>query len=233
MAPELDTCGLLARDPILWATACQALYRENITMSNSYPTEILTLGFPTNATDDGSTLLINFVNAVAKFLDANITVFNDTESWLETSGISVPVTEFMNLTYPVLISQHEISAVRDPFYADYAKVHDGRLPFIDPVPLARWAFGASTSATIAEAVANKTTYMDWFETQVLVADNDTCSDKILMYVGSDATLVYRNQYLSPPTPPFGYYTSTISIFSEAPDFVVPSKSSPKLEERLI
>jgi hypothetical protein len=230
MAPELDTCGLLARDPVLWAEACKALYKENITMSNSYPTEILTLGFPTNATDDGSTLLINFASAVAKFLGAKTSIFNDTEAWLETSGVSLPVTEFMNLTYPVLISQHEITAVRDPFYADYAKIHDGRLPFVDPVPLVRWAFGESTSATIAEAVANKTTFMNWFETNVLVADNKTCSDKILMYVGSDASTLYRNTYIPAPTPPFGYYTSTISIFSEAPDMVVPSESSPSFWE---
>jgi hypothetical protein len=223
MAPELDTCGLLARDPILWADACKALYKENITFSDSYPKKILTLGFPTEATDDGSTLLINFVSAVADFLDAKTTVFNDTEYWLETSGVSMPVTDFLNLTYPVLISQHEITAVRDPFYADYAAIHDGRLPFVDPVPLVRWAFGESTSATIAEAVANKTTFMNWFESKVLVADDDTCSDKILMYVGSDASVQYRNQYFPAPTPPFGYFTSTISIFSESPDMVVPSK----------
>jgi hypothetical protein len=30
---------------------------------------------------------------------------------------------------------------------DYAAVHDGRIPFVDPAPLVRWAFGDSYPAS--------------------------------------------------------------------------------------
>ena len=49
LAPELDTSGFLTRDPVLWTEAAKALYKENITISSSYPSKILTFGFPTSA----------------------------------------------------------------------------------------------------------------------------------------------------------------------------------------
>jgi len=41
----------------------------------------------------------------------------------------------LNITYPILVSQEQTKLVRDPFFADYAAAHDGRKPFVDPVPL--------------------------------------------------------------------------------------------------
>ncbi|KAF5486430.1 hypothetical protein CGCF413_v014188 [Colletotrichum fructicola] len=52
-----------------------------------------------------------------------------------------PLSEFLNLTYTVLITMHQTRLLRDPLYRDYAPVHDGRLPFVDPVPPMRWACG--------------------------------------------------------------------------------------------
>lgn len=48
-----------------------------------------------------------------------------------------PLSIFLNRTYPTLISKEETKNVRDPFCADYAAIHDGRLPFVNPVPLVR------------------------------------------------------------------------------------------------
>jgi hypothetical protein len=223
MAPELDSSGLLARDPLLLKQACKALYKQNITMSTSYPAHILALGFPRLPRTDGEKLLNDFLKSVGQFLNASTTVLNMQQSWSRTSGISTPLETYLNLTYPVLISQNQIKNVRDPFYADYAAKHDGRLPFVDPVPLARWAYGASTNATIASEVAKKTVFMNWFEKEILRPDATTCSDKLLLYVGSNVVQTYRNAYPQPPTPPFGYTAATISIFSGAPDIVVPSK----------
>ena len=124
----------------------------------------------------------------------------------------------------MLIAKEQIRLVRDPFYADYAAAHDGRRPFIDPAPLIRWSFGDNSSETIEDAVANKTEFMSWFNTTVLVPDAETCSSSLLLYVGSDAETVYRNVYRSAPSVPYGFSSGRISVFSEAPDFVVLGKS---------
>lgn len=103
-------------------------------------------------------------------------------------------------------------------------VHDGRVPFVDPAPLARWGWAASQpSDALEQAITNKTVFMNWFNSEVLppVDDAAQCSSGILLYsAGADQNL--RNQYYgSGPTPPFGFSVSRVSPFSAAPDSVFP------------
>lgn len=138
LAPELDTAGFLTKDPGLWMDAAAVLYGENITFVDTYPTEIYTIGFPTEATSDGDKLLIDFLASVSSFLKANSTTFNVTAEWAASKPNATSINDLLALTYPILISQEQTKLVRDPFYADYAAAHEGRRPFVDPVPLARW-----------------------------------------------------------------------------------------------
>lgn len=223
MAPQLDTSGMLTKDPVLWKTAAGALYGANITFTNNYPSSILAIGWPETATIPGDQLLIDFLAAVSKFISANVTALNLTESWSATGPVALPYTELLNLTYPILISQNEIKNLQVPFYRDYATAHDGRLPAIDPVPLLRWAYGASSPETIETAVANKTLFMNWFKEEILMPDAETCSSSLIMYIGSQASTTYRNIYRLAPSPPWGLDPGSTSIFAEIPDMVVPSK----------
>jgi len=227
LSPALDTSGLLTRDPVLFKAAAGAMYKENITFSTSFPSAIKTLGWPTAPDTIANTLLINFLGNVSSFLKANVSTFNTTTAWAASNPSNPSIASFLNLTYPVLITQQQTPLVRDPFYADYAAAHDGRRPFIDPVPLVRWGFGDNTTETVERAIANKTEFMSWFNSSVLVADPVTCSDSLLLYVGTDAADPdYRNVYLTDPKPPAGFGLNSLSGFSEAPDYVVPIGEAP-------
>jgi hypothetical protein len=136
----------------------------------------------------------------------------------------VALGSYLNLTYPILISKQQIELVRDPFYSDYAAVHDGRLPFVDPVPLARWAFGDSYPASaLTDGLNNKTVFMNWFQGKYLhtVSDASQCSSAIMLYVGGTGSQNPRNQYLSKPGAPTGFSSGRISPLSEVPDNVLP------------
>ncbi|KAK1056827.1 hypothetical protein LTR74_014638 [Friedmanniomyces endolithicus] len=224
LAPELDTAGFLTKDPILWATAAQALYEDNVTITHTYPTQIKTYQFPTVSAVPGDDLLIDFVSNVSAFIKASVVAWDIDVDWNATrpAGSDPGLTDLLNLTYPIIIAQEQTKLVRDPFYADYAAVHDGRRPFVDPAPLVRWAFGDSyPNTTLAVANANRTLFADWFASEVLVADAKTCSNSLLFYVGSEASVNYRNQYGGPPQPPFGFGISRVSPYWGGPDFVVP------------
>lgn len=224
LAPELDTAGFLTRDPLLWATASEVLYGSNISIIHNYPSEILTVGFPTNATTDGDALLINFLANLTSFLSANVSNFNITASWADSTpaNASSNIRSYLNLTYPIIIGQEQTNLVRNPFFADYAAAHDGRVPFVDPAPLARWAFADSyPSSALASENAKREIFASWFGSEILVRDNATCSSSIMLYVGSDADVNYRNQYFGPPTAPIGFSTGRISPFWGGPDFVLP------------
>ncbi|KAI4908419.1 hypothetical protein J4E90_009044 [Alternaria incomplexa] len=226
LSPVLDTPGLLARNPQIWMEAAQAMYGPNITITNSYPTSIQTLGWPTEVEDVADQLLIDFLGNVTDFLGANATAFNVTASFDAANPDVAPLTVLQNLTYAILITKQQIELVREPFYADYAEVHDGRLPFVNPVPLARWGWGDNQTITVDEAVHNKTIFQTWANETFLAPSPETCSESLVMYVGSTGGTTYRNTYWDEPGVPFGFGNSRISVMAEVPDYVVPLGEAP-------
>lgn len=226
LAPELDTPGFLTRDPQLWAEASKVMYQGNITFPSARPSKIYTSGFPVNASKPSDQLLINFLDQVTTFLKANATTYNVTAAWDAASpaNVTTSLATYTNLTYAIIISQQQSKLIRDPFYADYATAYDGRKPFINPAPLARWSWGDQyPSMQLAEENGRREIFANWFASEVLVADEETCSDSFFLYVGSQGTPNYRNRYLDEPSAPLGWSTSRISPYWGGPDFVVPSK----------
>ncbi|KAF2830830.1 glutamyl-tRNA amidotransferase [Ophiobolus disseminans] len=221
LSPVLDTPGLLARDPIVWMEAAQAMYGANVTITKSYPKSIQTLGWPTSASNPANALLVDFLGNVTAYLQANVSAYNVTTAWDRENPTLAPLVTVMNLTYAILITKQQIELVRKPFYADYAAKYDGRRPFVNPVPLARWGWGANQSILVEEGIANKTLFMNWANSTFLAPSTATCSQSLVLYVGSTARANPRNVYLSAPGVPFGFSSSRISVMAEVPDFVVP------------
>ena len=188
LAPELDTAGFLCRDPTIWATAASVLY-DGLDFYTQFPKKISTYNFPNSSDDASHAIVLNFLGTLEKFLSATSSPLDLDTMWTDSKPPTAPSTldDLLNITYPIIISQEQTKLVRDPFYAAYAAVHDGRLPAVDTVPLVRWAFGdAYPASALTDAVNNKTIFMDWFNTNVLVNDSTTCSDSLLLYVGSTA-----------------------------------------------
>ena len=188
LAPELDTAGFICRDPTLWATAARVLY-DGLEFYTQFPKRISTYNFPTSGDDPSDAIVLSFLGTLEKFLSATSSSLDLNTLWASTKPSTAPNTlnDLLNITYPILISQEQTTLVRDPFYAAYAAIHDGRLPAVDTAPLVRWAFGDSFPASaLTDAITNKTIFMDWFNTNVLVSDSTTCSDSLLLYVGSTA-----------------------------------------------
>jgi hypothetical protein len=226
LSPVLDTPGLLARDPAIWMDAAKAMYGANVTITNAYPKTIKTLGWPTSSNGVANQLLTNFLGNVSEYLQANVSAYNLTSEFSNANPTIAPLETLMNLTYAILITKQQIELVRDPFYADYAAKYDGRRPFVNPVPLARWGWGANQTNTVEEAVNNKTIFMDWVNSGILTPSPKTCSESLVLYVGSTARADPRNVYFDEPGVPFGFSNSRISVMAEVPDFVVPIGEAP-------
>lgn len=95
---------------------------------------------------------------------------------------------------------------------------------MDPNPKFRWEFGANvTDAQHAEAIHNKTVFMDWFNSKFLakVDDPAQCSSSLMIYIGSSGVQNPRNEYFAFGGVPFGFSTSRYSVFAECPDSVFP------------
>ncbi|KAF4121311.1 Asp-tRNAAsn/Glu-tRNAGln amidotransferase A subunit or related amidase [Geosmithia morbida] len=221
LSPDFDTVGLMARSPDLWAAAAKALYGANMTTNYTYPSSLLTVGLEDGMTPDMDRQIRGFLAKLSRFLSARTEAFNLTQSWTGAHPEGPSLTSLVNNTYEILSAKQQTRLVRDPFYASYAAANDDRRPFVNPAPLQRWALGDESPSTIEEAQANKTQFADWFNGNVLSADERSCSSHILVYVPRAPTPKYRNKYLSGPSLPSAFSTSRVSVMSGTPDFVVP------------
>lgn len=111
-----------------------------------YPKKLKTISFPTPGIvskdpvkAESDAVVLSFLAKLEAFLSTKATALNYTELWQQTKpDRNLPsLAMLLNRTYPTLISKEQTKNVRAPFFADYAAAHDGRRPFVDPVPLVR------------------------------------------------------------------------------------------------
>lgn len=229
LSPTLDTPGFLIRDPFIWDAANAAMYGKNykslVSAKVKYPKKVLTLGFPAaNSQAASSVYFNNFLSALTKFIGGSATVLNLESEWSATGPGGPRLAQLLNQTYATIIAKEQVELVRNPFYRDYAAAHDGRTPFVNPVPVSRWAYGDSRSAADLEAEYKaKATFMKWWNDKILpgVADKNQCSSGFVVYPGSSGSQNPRNRYRTLPGVPVGFGTSRISVFTEVPDSVFP------------
>lgn len=85
-----------------------------------------------------------------------------------------------------------------PFFADYAKKHSGRTPYVNPGPLLRWNLGKESGQQgFDTAWNNKTIFMDWWNSPsgFGARNNETCSESVYIYPNSVGEVSYRDEYL--------------------------------------
>ncbi|KAL2825458.1 amidase signature domain-containing protein [Aspergillus cavernicola] len=228
MSPLLDTAGFLTRDASLWQTASEVLYATaGLKSYTNYPKAIKTIGFPTTASTEAYGILIDFVSSLSTFLGgANVSALDYDDLWAATKPPTVPANEtldtLLNLTYPILITKQQYPLVGAALYRDYAAANGGRKPFIDPVPLSRWNWGLEyPDSQLTTEIENKDIFTKWWNSTVQVFNEETCSDSLILYVGTAASPTYRNVYRSMPGIPTGFSAARIANIAGVPDMVVP------------
>jgi hypothetical protein len=200
LSPLLDTAGFLTRDPDMWQTASEVLYAgAGLKSYKKYPKSIKTLRFPTSASNEANAIVLDFVSKLSSYLKAEVSTLDYDALWKTTKPATVPSTEtletLLNLTYPILITKQQFPLVGAPLYSAYSAANGGRMPFIDPVPLSRWNFGLSyPESQLTIEINNKDLFTSWWNSTVQVADPETCSDSLILYVGASGTPTYRNTY---------------------------------------
>ncbi|KAJ3037698.1 hypothetical protein HDV00_001420 [Rhizophlyctis rosea] len=231
LASALDTAGVFARDAEVWKTVGHAWY-TGFKNYNKYPKKVITAPEYYSAGAAAQPIFEDFADKLTTFLGGERLNTSINALWASTKPASAPASfsELLSATYPTIIAIDQIRQLADPFYADYAAKHDGRQPFINPVPLSRWAYGRQQLALNPNAydvaIQNKTIYMDWWNSNVSKYDSKTCSDSLFLYPQSAAGTSYRNRYGTLPGAPTGFSTGRISVFTEIPDYVIPLTQLP-------
>lgn len=194
LAPAFDTAGFLARDPALRRAAAKVLYagatdlRTNYT---SYPRQIETFGLPD---PDASNLtgldiqILNFTDKLASYLSATTSTLDYDARWTASNpaNTSASLSDFVGYTWLALSAKEQIRLVRERFFADYAAKYNGRAPFVNPVANEYWQWGMIYNQTIDELTAIKTTFMQWWNSEVMPQNDISCSDNLVVYISANA-----------------------------------------------
>ncbi|KAF4919308.1 Amidase 1 [Colletotrichum viniferum] len=144
LSPVSDTAGMFARSGSLWAKVTQAWYPDFASDYSSYPKKIYRSTVEGGAWSGGSSegaakVIESFVGKLEQFLQVQSTPANYTQLWMEThNNLTTDVNEMLYLTCGVLVSHDQWQLHGQPFFEDYAARCDGRQPYINPGPLARW-----------------------------------------------------------------------------------------------
>ncbi|KAK0376920.1 hypothetical protein CLIM01_05709 [Colletotrichum limetticola] len=232
LSPVSDTAGMFARSGSLWAKVTQAWYPDFASNYTSYPT---TLYRSTarggawsggNVCEDATKVITSFVGKLESFLQAKSTPANYTQLWSETHGEApADVNEMLYLTYGVYVSHDQWQELGKPFFEDYAAKFDGRQPYINPGPLARWQWGQvhSTEEVYAQGLHNISLFRSWYETEGYGRhDPESCSEGLYIYPWSVGQPSYRDVYIQArTTPPLGFDDSSVPVMAGAPEVVVP------------
>lgn len=230
LSPAMDTAGLLVRDVLLWDTAQGVLYdgyKKGSSKWNgmrAYPKVLYTMGIPDDQSE--ATMMVkDFIEKTAETMDAKAVPLDIYALWNKTRPAEAKgssIQEFVNTTYTDLISKDQATLVRDPFYKDYAALHGGRKPYINPSPLFRWTYSDTLSDEhMAQARKNMTVFGDWFNSNVVKQFNATCSDSILLYPGSFGASARRDTYTGGQRLLSGFNLGRLSSYSGAPESTFP------------
>ncbi|KXH61972.1 hypothetical protein CSAL01_00978 [Colletotrichum salicis] len=227
-----DTAGMFARSGSLWAKVTQAWYPDFASNYTSYPTTLYQSAARGgawsggNVSEEATSVIASFVGKLEGFLQANSIPANYTQLWGETHGEApADVNEMLYLTYGVYVSHDQWNELGKPFFEDYAAKFDGRQPYINPGPLARWQWGQihSTEEVYAEGLRNISLFRSWYETDGYGRhDPKSCSEGLYIYPWSVGQPSYRDVYLQArTTPPLGFDDSSVPVMAGAPEVVVP------------
>lgn len=234
LSPVSDTAGVFARSGALWASATRAWYNDLQVMTNytSYPRRLFTstgrAGAWSGTQNDAALVLVDsFYDQLSSFLNTSALPGNYTQLWDQTRTSNAPrdINEMLHSTYGVYITHDQWNMLGKPFFESYAATNDGRQPYINPGPLARWKWGQenATDEHYADALRNISMFRNWHETRGYGRhDAESCSESVYAYIWQDGTPSYRDEYFAAPTqPPLGMDETNVAVFAGAPEVVVP------------
>lgn len=236
-----DTAGYFARDAYTFSKVGNAFYGDFVSSINNNKAvdNVSTIlvpydywqGYvlPTNGSKvlanatfgSAATTFTDFIQSLSSHLgDAKIEQDQFEARWNSSGEESTNgnLYTYLNTTYPVLIGGYQYRILAQPFIQSYSAANGGRQPFIDPVPLVRWAFAESLGEKgYQDALDEQSTFTSFIHEHILPSN---CS-KLLLYPQADGTPFYRNQYFPAPQAPTGFGASRIANLAGVPEIVIP------------
>jgi Asp-tRNA(Asn)/Glu-tRNA(Gln) amidotransferase A subunit family amidase len=245
LSPEMDTPAFVARTAAefaAWGKAWYGLGNSTLKSYTSFPTTLIypidtpgintTLvpspGFFPVANPDAQAIYEEFTTSLEQLLGTTRTTFDFYTEYKNTSGVDEYPLDQLGEVWGLMTSYEQYHLVLEPFFTEYSAANGGDKPYVDPPVQENMAYGFNlTAGNFSEALANKTIFKEWTETNLLIPmlDTDYCSSSILIHPIDPGAPSYRDNY--PAASPaaagiwFGWNQYSISQLAGVPEVVVP------------
>nr|POE79833.1 amidase 1 [Quercus suber] len=211
-----DTAGVFSRDPYKWIHFSKNWYTPALHQSSNI-TGLSPLQVP-DTTDFPKTILypidylplnISAAQPILEAFIANLTSifgmqvkrFNFSATIASASDPDVANFTYLNIGPIDVINSHtQYEAVGRPLITQWAEMFDGRFPPIDSVRRTFWHEYNETQYSqeaYDDAVRQKRTAVDWYETHIQYSTPESCSESVMLYdIGPGGLPSYREEQLN-------------------------------------
>ncbi|KAF4435214.1 Glutamyl-tRNA(Gln) amidotransferase subunit A [Fusarium austroafricanum] len=192
LSSTMDTSGIIARDPTIWSKFNRVLYADTIKEYSGMPSEILLDSGIEEAVSEiqeqypkAAKAVINFLNILSELLSANATKFSADEAWNKSTPKAfgdLPIADIVDNVYSNLTQYEQWTDFGKDYVEEYMSFHDGAFPHMVPGTREGWlrANKTMTEETHQDYLAYKKGVEKWVTSEVLVADNKTCSNAVYL-----------------------------------------------------
>lgn len=193
LSSAMDTAGVLARDPLIWATITRVLYKGALRTYRNYPASIYVdptfedqLELAQGQYPELVAVLTGFLDTLANITSANVTSFSVDAAWnnsIPTGLKDFTVANIVDNIYGNLTKYEQWDEFGREFVDSYMASHNGAFPHMVWNTRNGWldANATQTPKSHEMDLEYKKIVGEWAMQNFLVPDNETCSKSLYLY----------------------------------------------------
>lgn len=171
-----------------------------------------------------------FTAGLEKVLGTHRTELDFYTQYKDGPGSGLYPVQQLGSVWGLMTSYEQYHGMYTQLVADWAAIHDGDRPYVDPPVATNMEYASRLSESdFATALANKTTFKDWLEAELLTPQHESssCSSALLIHPIHQGTPSYRDEFVSKDRPMFyGWNQYGISQLGGVPEVVIPLGEAP-------
>ncbi|KAL7924435.1 amidase signature domain-containing protein [Trichoderma austrokoningii] len=228
---NFDTFGIFTRDIDILSSASSVLYnqKEEIPACFKSPTRILYLSEYWPVKDEASSAIFeNTIQQLESTLGIKRTELSLAKLWSETNtvGTELSIDDYFKTTFVTASAPDQWDMLKK-FHAEYQSAF-GHAPPLNPQ--LQWKLEFLPTQTIKgqkKGEKEVEVFRAWFEKYVLQADENGCSETILVLPWTQGKPSYRDEYGERPNwTGEGWFFYFIAVYGGAPEVILPIGQTP-------